>query len=158
MLHSFVTPLPCFPPRDASCRRSGGKHAATSAVNRTLAGFGFALIRGVRRLALGKMHGACQLRLNVAGTPVGRAMRHGLATSSYNSLSRARSSVGLEHLATNQGVVGSSPAGRAKYSRACSDAGPFYFTRGSTGSSSDGDFAGLCGRYAKQKLVAGRSG
>ena len=35
----------------------------------------------------------------------------------YNFARRARSSVGLEYLATNQGVVGSNPAGRATFQR-----------------------------------------
>ena len=35
----------------------------------------------------------------------------------YTSFPCARSSVGLEYLATNQGVVGSNPAGRAKFQR-----------------------------------------
>jgi hypothetical protein len=41
--------------------------------------------------------------------------------------------LGVEYLATNQGVVGSSPAGRAKQSKGCSDAGLFHTARGSTG-------------------------
>src|ERR1041385_2552722 len=38
----------------------------------------------------------------------------------YNFAPSARSSVGLEYLATNQGVVGSNPAGRAIFQRVTS--------------------------------------